>query len=125
MQLGIIVMGIFTINLKNMIFDVIGGGSIAKKMTALADNGIYLLANPRLSTSLYGIVAGMTSNKRLITQAPESSLDHLKQVRDYAEKGIIKTMIDKKYPLAQLAEAHHYVDSGAKQGHLIIKVVDE
>lgn len=61
------------------------------------------------------------AGKRIIVRT-QSRPGDLSTLADWAEAGIVRPVIDKTYPLDQVAEAHRSVESGAKKGSLVVTV---
>ncbi len=105
----------------DVIFDVIGMISFSHSNRVLNQNGTYLLANPS-SQMVPGFWTRMTSNKKVIMETANGTIEDLVFLRELIEAGKIITVIDRSYPLEQIAEAHRYVESGQKQGNVVIMV---
>ena len=107
----------------DVIFDVIGKLSFSRSNKALKPDGTYLLANPA-SQMLAGLWTQMTSKRKVIMQTASGTIGDLNYLRRLIEEGKIRTVIDRTYPLEEIVEAHRYVDTGAKQGNVVITVGD-
>jgi len=106
----------------DVIFDVVGKISLSRSGRSLKQNGTYLLANPRLPQMVQGLWTRMTSSKKVIMQTVSGTIEDLIFLRELIEAGEIKSVIDRRYPLEQIVEAHRYVEKGGKKGNVVITV---
>jgi 2-desacetyl-2-hydroxyethyl bacteriochlorophyllide A dehydrogenase len=104
----------------DVILDTIGKSSFSRSLRSLKENGTYLNANPGLFGSIWMRWLSKKSSKRVITWTAGYTTNNLLAVKALIEAGTIRPIIDRRYPLAQIAEAHRYVDSGHKKGNVVI-----
>ena len=106
----------------DVILDVLGKSSFGRCKGSLAPGGCYLLASFKTKQLLQMLWTSLVGGKRVIcVLAPETGEDLL-AVRTLIEEGSLTSIIDRAFPLEQAAQAHRYVESGQKQGQVVITV---
>jgi NADPH:quinone reductase-like Zn-dependent oxidoreductase len=109
----------------DLIIDVVGKGSVFRRLKLLKPDGYYFLAYAGPSHILLGLWISMTSNKKVKIESSSQKREDLILLKELIEARKIKPVIDRRYTLAQAAEAHRYAESGRKKGNVVLTVAHQ
>ncbi len=110
----------------DMIFDTVGHSGFSRSLKSLKRGSFYVRAggSGRVLSINWGYASrnvGFHHRRRQIVggvaRGDAGDVSFLKQL---IEAGEIRTVIDRRYSLDQIAEAHRYAEAGHKKGHLVI-----
>lgn len=106
----------------DVIFDILGRSSFAGVKNSLTAQGRYLLASFKTPQLWQMFMTSMTSGAKVICGLAFESTTDLLHIKELVEAGKIRAVIDRCFPLAQVADAHRYVEAGQKKGSVVITV---
>jgi NADPH:quinone reductase-like Zn-dependent oxidoreductase len=108
----------------DIIFDAVGKRSFTRCKGSLKQTGIYLSSVPSLAILLQMLWTSRIGSKRAYFAATglKQKKENLTFLKELAEAGKLRSVIDRRYALEQIIEAHRYVDTGHKKGNVVITV---
>lgn len=106
----------------DVIIDIVGKHTFSRCVKSLKKNGIYIMGNPRFSGVIRGLWISMTTKKKAIPALANYKQEDLIYLKELTETGQLRSIIDKRFPLEQMSDAHRYVEKGYKAGNVAITI---
>lgn len=112
-------------NAYDVVFDAVGKSSFGRCRRILKPRGRYLTTVPSMTGMLAVLWTSIRGGRRAIfaatgLRAAADKARDLEFVRGLAEAGIVRPITDRSYLLAEMAEAHRYVETGHKRGSVTV-----
>ncbi|MGB8958668.1 MAG: NAD(P)-dependent alcohol dehydrogenase [Candidatus Aminicenantales bacterium] len=106
----------------DLIFDIAAYRSILKYKRILSSGGIYVLAGGSMARIFQLMFLSMTGVKNMKLVVAKISQKDLLVMIELMNAGKVRSIIDKRYPLAETAEALRYLEDGHARGKVVITV---
>ena len=107
----------------DVILDIVGTSPYTTSLACLNEGGRYLLANHGISVMLRGMLTTKVNSSYTVrSELANTQSEDLEYLAKLMEGGQIRAVIDRTYPLDEVVEAHRYIETGQRKGHVVLTV---
>ena len=103
------------------IIDAVGKGSFQRARRALKPGGIYI-ATDGLRNFFWWFWTWRIGDRRLKFAAGRRTKADIVFLKELIEAGKFRAVIDRRYPMEQVVEAHRYVETWHKAGNVVLTI---
>lgn len=108
----------------DFVFDAVGKSTFAKCRPLLKSGGVYISSElgPGGQNPFLALLTPLLGGKKVIFPLPSNIKRSMAFTQSLAEQGLFRPVIDREYPLEEIAAAFRYVHSGQKTGNVVIAI---
>jgi NADPH:quinone reductase-like Zn-dependent oxidoreductase len=104
----------------DIIFDAVGKRSLSQTKRVLKPNGVYITTIPSPEVFLESVFTAFLPGQKAKFILEKPNTEDLLFLKQLIEAGKIRVVIDRTYPLQELAAAHAYSETGRAVGKIAI-----
>ena len=108
----------------DVIVDCVGNAPVSRVARSVRPGGAVLLVAADLRSLIHAKRDARRHGITVVTGPGPYRAADLQHVMYLAEVGDIRPVIDRSYPLDDIAQAHRYVDTGRKRGSVVINIAE-
>ena len=107
-----------------VIFDAVGKTSFRRCRGSLQPGGSYLETDPGFMwhVPLLMLLTRWIGDKKVALGITRYSKQDVRFLKELVEAGEYRPVIDRRYPLEDVVEAHRYVETGQKTGNVVLTI---
>lgn len=106
----------------DVIFDTVGKSSFSRCAGSLTPKGCYLVTVLGLRPLAQTLWTSLWGGQRVIFAMSIDKARGLEFLSGLIAEGKLKSVIDRRFRLEEIADAHRYVDGGHKKGNVVVAV---
>jgi NADPH:quinone reductase-like Zn-dependent oxidoreductase len=106
----------------DVVVDCVGNAGFDRVEASINSGGALLLVIAELGQMLRGRGQSRRTGQLVTSDVGRAVADDLAHLVSLAESGHYRPVIDRAYDLADVADAHRYVDTGRKRGNVVLRV---
>lgn len=110
----------------HFIFDAVGKSSFGQCKPLLTEKGIYISTElgKNAENIFYALSTSFSAGKKVLFPIPTITKADVIFLKELAENGAYKPVIDRVYKLEQIVEAYQYIETGQKTGNVVIMMAE-
>lgn len=104
----------------DVVLDVLGRAPISRVKRVLTPRGVLLCASFKSRHLLAMARTSFSRGRRVVCALAPGGLKDMLAVRELAEAGAVRAILDKRFPMEEAAEAVRYLESGRAEGKVAL-----
>lgn len=108
----------------DIVFDVVGNRSFSECKAVLQPQGIYVTTQPFPANFLQSFLTSLLPGQKYKVILLKSNRADLMYLKEQIEAGKIRSIIDRTYPLSEIAAAHAYSETERAVGKIVITIAN-
>jgi NADPH:quinone reductase-like Zn-dependent oxidoreductase len=107
-----------------VVFDAVGKSSFGRCRRLLTPRGVYLSTDlgPRSENAALMVVTPLLPGRSVLFGFPRHDQAMMNDLGELMAAGRFRPLVDRTYPLTEIADAYRYVETGQKIGSVVITV---
>jgi NADPH:quinone reductase-like Zn-dependent oxidoreductase len=106
----------------DLVIDVLGKSSFAHVKPALSRTGRLVYVSFKEKQLVQMVVSRLVGGPQVICMLLNERQQNLDLARELIEAGVIRAVVDRVYPLSQIADAHRYAEARTRKGAVVLSM---
>ncbi len=108
----------------DVVFDAVGKCTFKQCKPFIKENGIFLSTDlgPYAQNPFLAIITSKSKGRKVLFPIPVFNKEMIHYLKDLAQSGKFKPIIERQYTFEQIPEAFKYVHTGQKTGNIVISL---